>query len=116
MSDKTRSDAQAIIDQIKEKFDGQTMSEENKAKVQAQMLETAGEIDVAEAAGFTEEIIKWLNQEWNDREFTLEQRIFSIALATVNLRNHLPEEKGGKQKFDEVARAAWEYYNSNRNG
>lgn len=68
---------------------------------------------VLESAAFTEEIIRWLNKEWNEREFTPEQRIFSIALATINFRQHFPESKGGVAKFDEVSGTAKKYYVQN---
>lgn len=100
----------SILSQVRDKFPGQKMSEKNVEKAQATIAESAAEGDQAEAAEFAERIVAWLNEEWNDREFTLEQRIFSIQLAVINLRQHLPEDKGGKAYFDEVGRLAWEFY------
>jgi hypothetical protein len=92
---------------------GQQMSASQRGKAQ-QEFDTRQSTDaVLEAAGFTEEIIRWLNKEWNEREFTPEQRIFSIALATINFRQHFPDAKGGVAKFDEVSSAAKQYYIKN---
>lgn len=111
-----RQTAQDILDQARESFKGQSMSPEQLAKARAKMVEQASEDHLAEAAAFTEEIIRWLNEEWNAREFTPEQRIFSVSLATINFRQHYPEDKGGKEKFDEVSKSAWKYYADNANG
>ena len=105
-----RGEAQRILESAKERIAGQTMSKDKQAKVQSRMVESAEKHDVEEAAGFCEEIIGWLNDSWNAREFTLEQRIFSIALATVNLREHFPDDKGGKELFDRVCSTAKEFY------
>jgi len=95
------------------KVDGQSMSNEKLDKAKTVMLEQASKEHQTEAAAFTEEIIAWLNEQWNEREFTAEERIFSIALATVNLRQHFPDDRGGKDFFDAVSKTAWEYYASN---
>jgi hypothetical protein len=105
-----RGDAQRILDAAKQRLDGQTMSKDKMAKVQERIADGAEKRDVEEAAGFCEEVVKYLNLEWNDRAFTPEQRIFSIALALVNLREHFPEDKGGKEFFDRVCSTAKEYW------
>lgn len=111
-----RQTAQDILAQAKESFQGQQMSDDMLKKAREKMSEQAGEDHMQEAAAFTEDIIKWLNEEWNAREFTPEQRIFSLSLATINFRQHFPEDKGGKEKFDSVSKAAWRYYAENANG
>lgn len=103
-----KGDADRLLESAKEKVPGQTMSAEKLAKAQAILANE--ENDVQAAAKFCEEIIAWLNEEWNERGFTPEQRIFSIALATVNLRQHFPENRGGKEFFDSVSKKAWTYY------
>lgn len=107
-------DADKILEKRSSKIEGQTMSEENRKKASDAIAAAAAEADVQAAAGFTEEILAYLNEEWNDRGFTPEQRIFSIALATVNLRQHFPENLGGKTTFDDVAKKAWEYFDKNK--
>lgn len=107
-------DADKILEKRSTRLDGQTMSEDNRKKVASEIAAKAAEDDIIEAAGFTEEIVDFLNKEWNERGFTPEQRIFSAALATVNLRQHFPEERGGKEMFDAVAKTAWEYFAKNK--
>jgi hypothetical protein len=65
------------------------------------------------AAVFTEEIINWLNKRALELDLDPEQRIFAVALATINLRQNFPAERGGKDFFDKVSRSAWEYYDVN---
>jgi hypothetical protein len=89
---------------------GQAMRPEALAKAQSRLAEDAAAHDTREAAAFCEELIAWLNAEWNVRSFTPEQRIFSVSLATINLRQHFPEERGGKDLFDRVSKAAWDYF------
>lgn len=108
-----RLSADEILAQATEKFDGQKMSPEKLEKAQGQRSADIARDHQQEAAAFTEEIVRWLNEEFNAREFTPEQRIFSVALATVNLRQHFPVEKGGTAKFDEVAHEAKQYYLAN---
>jgi hypothetical protein len=107
-------DADKILKGRSVKVEGQTMSEDNRRKAAAAIAAQGAEADILAAAGFTEEIIAFLNKEWNTREFTPEQRIFSVALATVNLRQHYPAELGGKDTFDGVAKSAWEYFDRNK--
>jgi len=110
------SEADALLDRVKTEgaaVKGQSMSSDALAKAQATLTQQAQADHQQEAAAFTEEIIRWLNQEWNDREFTPEQRIFSVALATINFRNHFPDDKGGKEFFDKVSKTAWEYFAAN---
>ena len=92
------------------------MDPEKLEKAREKMAEQAGEDHMQEAAAFTEEIVRWLNEEWNAREFSPEQRIFSLSLATINFRQHFPVDKGGKEKFDEISKAAWKYYAENAGG
>jgi hypothetical protein len=108
-ADEMLKAAQTKGDQVK----GQAMSQEKLDKAQGAISRQSAEEHQIEAASFTEETIKWLNTEWNDREFTPEQRIFSISLALVNFRNHFPEDKGGKEFFDKISKTAWEYFAAN---
>jgi len=105
-------DAERILAEARatgDRVPGQEMSAENKQKVQERLASAAVDHQ-QEAAAFAEEIVAFLNEQWNDREFTAEQRIFSAALATVNLREHFPAEKGGKEVFDRVAHEAVQYF------
>jgi alkanesulfonate monooxygenase SsuD/methylene tetrahydromethanopterin reductase-like flavin-dependent oxidoreductase (luciferase family) len=104
-----------LLSQATDQFRGQAMAKDRVEKAQAQRDQTIARDHTAEAAAFTEEIIRWLNNEWNAREFTPEQRIFSVALATVNLRQHFPADKGGTACFDTVAQNAKQYYLDNAN-
>lgn len=110
-----RQTAQDIISQAKDSFNGQKMSPEQLEKARQKIAEQSSGDHMQEAAAFTEEMIKWLNDEWNAREFTPEQRVFSLSLATINFRQHFPEDKGGKEKFDTVSKTAWQYYRDNSN-
>lgn len=109
-----RGDAAKILELAKEQVAGQAMSKETLEKARKRLTEEATVDHTAEAAGFTEAIIAWLNKEWNEQEFTPEQRIFSIALATINLRQHFPADKGGTQFFDTVCREAQIYFAANK--
>jgi hypothetical protein len=107
-------DTDKILEKRSTKVEGQAMSEENRKRAAAAIAAQGAESDILAAAGFTEEIIAFLNKEWNEREFTAEQRIFSVALATVNLRQHYPANLGGKETFDAVAKTAWDYFDKNK--
>lgn len=107
-------DADKILEKRSGKLAGQSMSDDNRNKASAAIAAAAAEDDTQAAAGFTEEILAYLNEKWNERGFTPEQRVFSIALATVNLRQHFPDSMGGKATFDIVAKTAWEYYDKNK--
>lgn len=106
-------DAKKIMDSATRQIAGQTVTGAQLDKARA-TIANATEDHRAEAAAFTEKTIAWLNDEWNAREFTAEQRIFSVALATINLRQHFPGDRGGKEYFDRVANAAWDYFNTNK--
>lgn len=67
-----------------------------------------------EAAAFAEDTLKWLQREWGERGFSPEQGIFALALATINVREGVPAEHGGKEKFDDVAEEARKYYDANK--
>lgn len=105
-----QGDAQRILESAKTRIPGQTMSKEKQTKVQERIAASAEANDASEAATFCEEIVAYLNDGWNAREFTPEQRIFSIALACVNLREHFPVEKGGKEFFDRICSTAKDYW------
>ena len=40
--------------------------------------------------------------------------MFALALATINFRETVPEDNGGKEAFDQVAHAARKYYDQNK--
>lgn len=107
-----KGDADKILEEAKangEQVSGQTRSAESLRKAQERLA--GAETDhMQEAAAGAEDIIAYLNDYWNEREFTPEQRIFSVALATVNLRQNFPKEKGGTDEFDRVAHEAWKYW------
>jgi hypothetical protein len=67
-----------------------------------------------EAAGHSEAVIAWLNEQWADRGFSPEQCVFALALVTINYRESLPEKYGGKAMFDRVASEARKYYDANK--
>lgn len=95
------------------------MSKEQLEKAERLRAEQAAASDIPAAAGFTEEILRFLNQVWNDRSFTPEQRVFSVALVTINLRENIPDKfpdgtLGGKEMFDRVCAAAREYYDRHK--
>lgn len=105
--------ADELLKQVKEtgvKHDGQQVSPEH---LQAQ-VERATQASQLEAAAFAEEIIKWLNDEFIARGFDVNQRVFSVALATINLRENLPADKGGKAAFDSIAYSARVYFDENK--
>ena len=112
--------AEQILAAAKERVQGQTMSKEQREKAERLRTEQATTVDISTAASFTEEIVRYLNQVCNDRDFTPEQRVFSVALATINLRESIPEKfldgtMGGKGMFDRVCAAAREYYDKHAN-
>lgn len=67
-----------------------------------------------EAAGNAEKIIALLNAQWGEQGFTPEQCVFALALATINYREGMPAQYGGKAMFDRVAAEARKYYDANR--
>lgn len=69
--------------------------------------------DAIEAARSAEIIIEWLQGEWGEKGFTPEQCVFALALATINFRETVPSEYGGKDMFDRVAGEARRYYDKN---
>lgn len=98
---------------------GQTMSTAQRAKAAQMSVAQATVLDTQAAATFTEEIVAYLNEVWKVRDFTPEQRIFSIALATINLRETVPETfpdgtSGGTEMFDRVCAAARAYYDKHK--
>ena len=112
-------DAEQLMAQATEKAAGQTMSPAQLEKAAKVRMEQAATLDTLEAATFTEEIIAYLNRVWIERNFTPEQRVFSIALVTVNLRETVPDKfpdgtSGGTEMFDRVCMAARAYYDANK--
>ena len=112
-------DAAQLLAQATERIDGQTMSKERLERAEELRISQATALDIQGAATFTEEIIAYLNLVWNDRNFTPEQRVFSIALATINLREQVPDvfpdgTPGGREMFDRVCNAARVYYDKHQ--
>ena len=107
------SRAQEILDKATGQFKGQEVKPEKLKEMMKKRAEQSGKEMQAEAAAFTEEIVKWLNDAWNEREFTAIQRVYSLALAYTNFQKSYPEDKGGPKEFDEIAAAAIEYYREN---
>lgn len=98
-----------------EKFsDGAAMSPETVDKARKIIEARAMNEHALEAAAQAEDIIRWLQQEWASRGFSPEQCVFAVALATINLRESMPEKYGGKEMFDRVAAEARAYYNANK--
>jgi hypothetical protein len=100
---------------VNEKFaEGVSKTPENLEK--AQRIISAGAMNdhSLEAAAHAEDVIRFLQAEWGERGFTPEQCVFSIALATINLREGVPEKYGGKDMFDRIAAEARKYYDANR--
>jgi hypothetical protein len=93
------------------RFDGQKISDERLAKAQARIDAAAINDHLTEAARATEDTLTWLRQLWAERGFTREQAVFSVALATINLRETFPE---GKEAFDKVAYEAHLYYDQHK--
>lgn len=89
-------------------------SPENLEKAK-RLIEASGMSDHAlEAAAHAEDIVGWLQQEWGSRGFSPEQCVFALALATINFREGMPSQFGGKEMFDRVAAEARKYYDSNK--
>jgi len=112
-----RGEAERILAMAKVPEAGQTMSKAQLEKAEILRAQQVVAADTAAAAEFTEEIIAYLNQRWIEQNFTPAQRIFSLALTTIDLREHIPEKfpdgsAGGKEVFDEVCVFAREYYDS----
>lgn len=122
MSDKPRrSAAQEIIDSVRGSVAGQAISGDRLEKARKNIVTQSANADTAAAAEFCERIVQWLGEEWDKRAFTLEQSVFSIALATINLRQNFPEPAGGspevrKKAFDAISAMAWEYYSNATKG
>lgn len=117
-----QNEAQKVISQVQDRFsgvvvaprpDGQTVSAERLEKMQGKIASQSAEDHFLEAAGFTEDLVKFLAGEFVQRGFTPEQGVFSVVLALVNLRETFPEKNGGKQTFDRVYKDAVEYYRKN---
>jgi hypothetical protein len=91
----------------KEQLSGQRLSDDKVAKLQQTISARSENEHLLEAAQATEDTLTWLRATWGNRGFTREQAVFSIALATINLRETFPE---GKDAFDAIAGEARKYY------
>ncbi len=110
MSDATKK----IMEQAKLQVRDQSMSVESQTKAQAAMMEETAKHDTNEAAQLCEDAIAWLKGEVTERALSPEQLFFAISLVTINIRNHFPTEKGGKELFDACSKRAWDYYERNK--
>ncbi len=98
-----------------EKFaENVTRSPESLAAAKRVIEANAVNEHLNEAAGNAEDIVSWLQQEWASRGFSPEQCVFALALATINFRETMPENFGGKEMFDRVAHEAHKYYQANK--
>jgi predicted HAD superfamily Cof-like phosphohydrolase len=93
------------------RFDGQKLSGEKLAQAQSKIDAATVNDHLLESAQATEDTLAWLQATWVERGFTREQMVFSIALATINLRETFPD---GKDAFDAVAYEARLYYDQNK--
>lgn len=92
----------------------QSMSAKSLEKAAATRAAEVEKHDTAEAAQLCEDTVAWLKDTVQDRGLTPEQMFFAIALVTINIRNHFPTDKGGKELFDATAKRAWEYFERNK--
>lgn len=100
---------------MNEKFaENVSKSPESLEAAKRKMAADAMNDHALEAAGNSEHIIKWLNEQWGEMGFSPEQCVFALALVTINYRESLPEKYGGKTMFDRVAAEARKYYDANR--
>jgi isopentenyl diphosphate isomerase/L-lactate dehydrogenase-like FMN-dependent dehydrogenase len=106
VSDKTKT----FIAQASMKVDGQATPANLLDAAQAKRAAEVETHDQQEAAQFCEDTIEWMRNEVAVRGLTPEQLFFAVSLVTINLRNHFPQEKGGKELFDSVSKKAWEYF------
>lgn len=90
-----------------------TMSPEQLAKAKEIQQGAAGQHRL-EAAVEAEELVAIMSQRWEARGFTFEQSVFALALATINFRETVPEDKGGKEAFDQICHEARKYYDANK--
>lgn len=98
-----------------EKFaENVTRSPENLAQAKRLIEASAMSDHALEAAANAEDLIAMLQQEWANRGFSPEQCVFALALITINFREGVPPEFGGKEMFDRVAAEARKYYDANK--
>jgi hypothetical protein len=98
-----------------EKFaENVAMSPEQLARAQQVIDASVASDHLTEAAKEAEELVAIMGARWEARGFTFEQMVFSLALATINFRETVPEAKGGKEAFDKVAHEARKYYDANK--
>lgn len=99
-----------------EKFEGKRTAE-SAAKLQKKQEELKANADSEarqEASQEAEQMIKLITARWSQLGFTPEQCVWSLALATINFRESVPESFGGKAMFDRVAYEAKQYYDKNK--
>lgn len=94
--------------------ENKSMSASNVARATEKIRASVDSDHLREAAVNSEEIIRMLSSMWADMGMTPEQCIFALALATVNYRETVPEQYGGKEMFDRVAHEAQKYYHANK--
>lgn len=89
-------------------------SAENADKAKRVIEASAMDDHALEAAASAEDVIKYLQNAWAERGFTPEQCVFALALVTINFREGVPSQFGGKEMFDRVATEARKYFDANR--
>lgn len=98
-----------------EKFaENVSKSAANVEKTRQTIAASAMNEHALEAAANAEDVIHYLGELWGDRGFTPEQCVFALALVTINYREGVPAQFGGKEMFDRVAAEAKKYYDANR--
>jgi len=83
-------------------------------------------VDFIRSAGmFTEDLIAFIVEQRRARNLSDEETVFSVALASINLRNAYGSPQGAEKKltteqcaallerFDEICWGAQQYYNAN---
>jgi len=87
---------------------GQKMNAAQIAKGEAiadKILKGVNHVDDADS--FAAAITRFVANNGVERGLSQEQQVFAVAVATIHLRNTFP---GGKDRFDELCRAAQDHY------
>lgn len=63
-----------------------------------------------DAGGLTERLTRFAQVYATENGLQKEHVVFATALTTINMRESYPD---GKERFDEIAARAWDYYEKN---
>jgi len=100
---------------VPEKFaENKKMSDTTRQKAQERLQVDSNDFHLREAAANAEEIVRTLTGMWGQIGMTPEQCVFALALATINFRETVPDNYGGKEMFDRVCHEAYRYYQANK--